>query len=80
MYGVERGCLALVWPLAPHPRNKNEIIVWDLAPTPPSCSGLDAEAIRAAPLHARSEDLPEGVARLPIKTIHVNKRRSSSAT
>ena len=34
MYGVERGCMALVWPLAPHPSNKNEVIVWDLASDP----------------------------------------------
>ena len=34
MYGTERGCLALVWPLAPHPTNRNEIIVWDLAQDP----------------------------------------------
>lgn len=27
MYGPERGCIALVWPLAPHPTNKNELIV-----------------------------------------------------
>jgi exodeoxyribonuclease-1 len=34
MYPVERGCLAIVWPLAPHPTNKNEVIVWDLAQDP----------------------------------------------
>jgi exodeoxyribonuclease-1 len=72
MYGVERGCLALVWPLAPHPRNKNEIIVWDLAHDPAELFTLDAAAIRER-LFTRSEDLPEGVARLPIKTIHLNR-------
>ena len=34
MIPVERGCLALMWPLAPHPVNKNEVIVWDLARDP----------------------------------------------
>ena len=34
MYPVERGCLAVVWPLAMHPVNKNELIVWDLAHDP----------------------------------------------
>jgi hypothetical protein len=29
--GVERGCLAVMWPLASHPTNKNELIAWDLA-------------------------------------------------
>jgi exodeoxyribonuclease-1 len=38
MYGPERGCLGVVWPLAPHPTNRNELIVWDLAEDPPNCS------------------------------------------
>ena len=72
MYGVERGCIALVWPLAPHPTNKNELIVWDLSQDPMQLAGLNAEAIRLR-MFSRTEDLPEGVARLPIKTIHINK-------
>ena len=72
MYPAERGCLALVWPLAPHPSNKNELIVWDLAVDPEALLSLDAEAIRAR-LFVRSEDLPEGSTRLPIKSIHINK-------
>jgi exodeoxyribonuclease-1 len=71
-YPVERGCLAVVWPLAPHPTNKNELIVWDLAHDPSELATLDADAARLR-LFTRSEDLPEGVARLPIKTIHINK-------
>jgi exodeoxyribonuclease-1 len=31
---AERGCMGLVWPLAQHPTNKNELIVWDLAHDP----------------------------------------------
>ena len=72
MYGPERGCIALVWPLAPHPTNKNELIVWDLGSDPAELLGLDAEAIRLR-LYTKQEALPEGVTRLPIKTIHVNK-------
>ncbi len=72
MYGVERGCLALVWPLAPHPTNKNEIIVWDLAFDPSELFTLDVETLRLR-MFSRADDLPEGVARLPIKTIHINK-------
>ena len=72
MYPPERGCLAVVWPLAPHPTNKNEIIVWDLALDPGELAGLDAEAIRQR-MFTRQDDLPEGVTRLPIKTIHINK-------
>ena len=72
MYPVERGCLAVVWPLAPHPTNKNELIVWDLAQDPAELAGLDAETVRRR-LYTRQADLPEGETRLPIKTIHVNK-------
>ncbi len=72
MYGVERGCLALVWPLAPHPTNRNEIIVWDLAHDPAALEGLSAETVQRR-LYTRQADLPEGEFRLPIKTIHINK-------
>jgi exodeoxyribonuclease I len=72
MYPAERGCIALVFPLAPHPTNKNELIVWDLAHDPMQLAGLDADAVRLR-LFARADELPEGVERLPIKTIHVNK-------
>jgi exodeoxyribonuclease-1 len=72
MYPAERGCLAVVWPLAPHPTNKNEVIVWDLATDPGELMALDAAAIRQR-LFTRSEDLADGQTRLPIKTIHINK-------
>ena len=72
MYGVERGCIAPVWPLAPHPANKNEIIVWDLAEDPSELFTLGVDAIRTR-MFTRGVDLPEGVARLPIKTVHINK-------
>ena len=72
MYGVERGGLAIVWPLAPHPNNKNEIIVWDLAHDPAELFELSSAQVRER-LYTRTEDLPEGVTRLPIKTLHINK-------
>ena len=72
MYGVERGGLALVWPMAPHPSNKNEVIVWDLSADPGELLTLNVEAIRLR-MFSKTEDLPEGVTRLPIKTIHINK-------
>ena len=72
MYGAERGCLALVWPLAPHPSNRNEIIVWDLGQDPSELQELGVQSLRHR-LFSRADELPEGVTRLPIKTIHVNK-------
>jgi exodeoxyribonuclease-1 len=72
MYPVTQGCIGLVWPLAPHPSNKNEIIVWDLAHDPAELFTLSAKDIRQR-MYTKAEDLPAGVTRLPIKTIHINK-------
>ncbi len=72
MFGTERGCLALMWPLASHPTNRNELLAWDLSHDPSELADLDLETMRLR-LFTRSADLPEGVARLPIKSIHLNK-------
>jgi exodeoxyribonuclease-1 len=72
MFPVERGCIGVVWPLAVHPTNKNEVIVWDLAEDPSELASLDAETIRLR-MFSKADALPENVSRLPIKTIHLNK-------
>lgn len=72
MFPVERGCVGVVWPLAQHPTNKNEVIVWDLSADPTELASLDADAIRLR-MFSKADALPEGVSRLPIKTIHLNK-------
>ena len=71
-YSVERGFIAVVWPFAPHPLNKNEVIVWDLAHDPRELATLDAETVRRR-LYTRQDELPAGETRLPIKTVHINK-------
>jgi exodeoxyribonuclease-1 len=72
MFPAERGCLALMWPLASHPTNKNELLAWDLAhdPAPLATLGVDEICLR---LFTKTAELPEGVARLPIKSVHLNK-------
>ena len=72
MVPAERGCLALMWPLAMHPANKNELLAWDLAHDPRQLDGLTAEDARLR-LYTRSEDLPAGMTRLPLKSVHLNK-------
>ena len=72
MFPAERGCLALMWPLGIHPTNKNEIIAWDLSCDPSELLKLDADTIRAR-MFSKTEDLPAGTTRLPIKTVHLNK-------
>ncbi len=72
MFAPERGCLALMWPLAMHPGNKNELLAWDLAADPRELASLNAEQIRLR-LFTRTDDLPAGVTRLPVKSVHLNK-------
>ena len=71
-YPLERGRLAIVWPLAPHPRNANEVILWDLSEDPRQLLGLDAATLRRR-LFTRADDLAPGETRLPIKTLHLNR-------
>ena len=72
MFAPERGCLAVMWPLATHPSNKNELLAWDLAYDPSELALLDVATLRQR-LFTKSVDLPEGVLRLPLKSVHLNK-------
>jgi exodeoxyribonuclease-1 len=72
MFPAERGCLAVMWPLATHPTNRNELLAWDLACDPGELCDLDVATLRQR-LFTRSADLPEGMVRMPIKGVHLNK-------
>ncbi len=72
MFPPERGCLGVMWPLASHPVNKNELIAWDLSADPSELATLDADTVRLR-LFSKAADLPEGMTRLPVKTVHLNK-------
>jgi exodeoxyribonuclease-1 len=71
-FGAARGCIAVMAPLAMHPSNKNELLAWDLSADPAELADLKPDDIRAR-LFTASADLPEGVARLAIKGVHLNK-------
>jgi len=71
-FGAARGCIAVMAPLAMHPTNRNELLVWDLSADPSELADLTPEQVRAR-LFATGAGLPEGVARLPIKGVHLNK-------
>ena len=72
MFAPERGCIAIMWPLATHPTNKNELLAWDLAHDPSELPLLDVATLRQR-LFTKAADLPEGVHRLPLKSVHLNK-------
>lgn len=72
MYSSEICNTALVYPLAPHPTNKNGIVVFDLRYSPDELIKLDAEQIIER-LYTPRDQLDEGVERIPLKTIHINK-------
>ena len=71
MFGAARANLAVVVPLAPHPKNGNEIICADLSG---SMDFLDhsVETVKGH-LFVKESDLPEGVSRPPLKTVRLNK-------
>lgn len=71
-FSSENGCAGLIAPLAYHPVNKNAVIVINLNADPKPLFDLSADEIRAR-IFTATKDLPEGVERLPVKLIHLNK-------
>jgi len=71
-YPAQLGCIAPVLPVVRHPVNRNGIICFDLRQSPDPLLKLDPEEIHHR-LFSRAEDLPEGVARIPLKTVHINR-------
>lgn len=71
-FPAENGNAALVLPLAMHPANKNSVIAYNLSADPQALLNLSVDELRLR-LYTRTEDLPEGVERLALKEIHLNK-------
>jgi exodeoxyribonuclease-1 len=71
-FGAARGCIAVMAPLTMHPTNRNELLAWDLSADPSELAALNADDIRAR-LFTASDALPNGMTRLPIKGVHLNK-------
>lgn len=71
-YPAERGCTAMVAPLAAHPGQPNGVIVYDLAVDPAPLIELDADEIHDLVFTPKA-DLPEEFTRIPLKTVHANK-------
>ncbi|MCU7920150.1 MAG: exodeoxyribonuclease I [Candidatus Thiodiazotropha sp. (ex Epidulcina cf. delphinae)] len=72
MYPAAQGCIAMVMPLIRHPTNPNGVIVYDLRHDPSPLLALSVDEIHAR-LFTPKAELPEGVERIPLKTVHINK-------
>ncbi len=72
MYPSDYCGTALVVPIAKDPTNNNGIIVYDLRHNPEAFINENADTLRQW-LFSRTEELPEGVVRPAIKTVHINK-------
>ncbi len=72
MYSSDYTWAAAVVPIALHPINKNAIIVFDLRSDPTPLQTLSKEEI-ANRIFTPAADMPEGIERIPLKTIHINK-------
>lgn len=73
MYPAQLGCLALVMPICVHPKNNNGVIVVDLRDDPVEWMALSVEQIRERVYTPRADLEEEGLERVPLKTVHINK-------
>ncbi|MCX7564363.1 exodeoxyribonuclease I [Xanthomonadaceae bacterium XH05] len=71
-YPATHGCGKLVLPLCPHPQVANQIIVCDLSDDPEPLIELPADEIIDR-LYTPRADLPEGVIRVGLKQVHLNR-------
>ena len=72
MYPTKTGCTSLVMPLIMEPENNNSVLVYDLRHDPEMFLSLNADELSQL-LFTRNDDLPEGMQRLPVKSIKINK-------
>ena len=72
MYPGTKGCMAVVLPIMLDPTNANGIVVYDLSQDPSDWLEASTEEIKQRLFTAKA-DLPEGVDRIALKTIHVNR-------
>ena len=71
-YSSQNHRLAVVLPICKHPTNTNGIIVYDLSVDPKLLISLSIEDIQQR-IFTATADLPDGMERIPLKTVHLNK-------
>ena len=73
MFGVDNGCAAVMIPLAADAKNKNAIMCFDLMADPTPLFELSVEEIQKRLFSTKDQLAAEGLERLPVKSIHINK-------
>ena len=71
-FSAELCCGSLILPVVQHPQNKNEILCVDLRYSPQVIFDLPADEL-AKWLFTRQDNLPEGIDRIPLKSVHINR-------
>lgn len=71
-YAAAKKCAAVILPICEHPANSNGILVYDLSVDPEPLLTLSPEEIKQR-IFVANDQLAVGVARIPLKTIHLNK-------
>lgn len=66
------GCIAPVLPVAAHPTDRNGVICFDLRVDPRQLLDLSVDEMRFR-LFTPSAQLPDGIERIPLKTVHINR-------
>ncbi len=72
MYPAKNGCTTLVMPMIVEPGNNNSVLVYDLRHDPEMFLSLNSDDLSQL-LFTRSDELPEGMQRLPVKSVKINK-------
>jgi exodeoxyribonuclease I len=70
-FPAERACAGIVLPIAAHPSAGNQVLVVELSDKA-DWLDLPAEEL-AARIFTRADALPEGVRRIPVKAVHLNR-------
>lgn len=71
-FPAEKHCIAIVVALAAHPSNPNGVVTYDLSQDPEPLLTLDTDTLRGR-LYTPAASLPEGIPRLSLKTVHLNR-------
>ncbi|MGB5325988.1 MAG: exodeoxyribonuclease I [Pseudomonadales bacterium] len=71
-FPASQACASLILPLARHPSNKNEVFCADLRHSPKPLLDYSPGQL-AQYLFTRTDALPDGIERIPLKSVHLNR-------